>query len=223
MTADAQTVARWQARTRAEIASAGVMDQLADRYEAHVPDGAAVATALRRAAEDERRHAGLCREVLGLLGAPFDEEVPIPGLPASASGDLQLALLEHVVFLLVAGEAIAAAMLRAAVPGTAHLPVAARVATIADDEGRHARLGLVAADTLVAALDAEQRALAPQLVPPQVVRAVEAARRVGPMGPDGAAWGLLDGEQAFAIAKDVVVQHVGPALQSRGLWGRPRG
>ncbi|MCB9665230.1 MAG: ferritin-like domain-containing protein [Alphaproteobacteria bacterium] len=220
MTAHPTVRARWQARTRAEQASAHTMELLAARFEALVPERAGVATALRRTAADERRHQGLCAEVVTRLGGDAEAGGPLPGLPP-AEGEARGALMEHVVFLLCAGEAIAAAMLRVAAGAATAPGVTELLRGIAADEARHAALGWVALDAALDGLSAEARREAAPRLSRQVLRAVVAARAVGAAGPDGAAWGLLEGARAVEVAKQAVEAAVIPELVARGLWAPP--
>ncbi|MCB9794666.1 MAG: ferritin-like domain-containing protein [Alphaproteobacteria bacterium] len=219
----AHTQARWRRRTLAERASALEMCALAQRFEALNPRSPGVPRALRRAAEDERRHAGLCEQVLAQLGLDSPpEHAARPALPPSESGDLPIALVEHVVFLLCAGESIAAAMLRAAAEGASAPGVAELLTGIAKDESGHAALGWAALDAalLTLSVPAQQAAAGPATR--QALRAVVAASLVGPVDADSAAWGLLDEAQAQAIAQDVLRHGVAPELMRRGLWAPPR-
>lgn len=194
------------------------MDSLADRLATLAPDAEGITRALRRAADDERRHHARCMEVLEMLGD--DQPLPErgPSLPLSDSGDLRIGLLEHVAFLLCAGEAIAAKLLKAAAEGATVPEVVALLEEIAHDEKRHARLGWAVLDTVLALLDDEERALASTVVPRQVIRAAVAARAMGPADEHARAWGLLPGDEAFDIAKAVVSERIIPELRSRGVW-----
>ena len=214
---DRRVVARWQGRTRAERASAREMADIAHRVQAHLPDGSRWAAALERAAEDESRHARRCEAMLGQLGGVLDVHGE-PGLPPTGEGTPLEGLLEHVVFLLCAGESIAAAMLAEASRG-ARPEVTLLLDGIRADEVRHGLLGWRLLDALLDAHGQPSPALAERCAK-QVLRAVVAAARVPPAGPEGRHWGLLSPDQAEAIAKATVIRHIGPALRQRGLWPR---
>lgn len=214
-----ESLARWRARHAAELASAAAFGELRQRLSAIVPAAPGLLDALSRAEQDELRHAGLCEQVVGPL--PSKGSHPMPELPPPKSDALPVALVEHVVFLLCAGEAIAVAMLthsalRATAPGVADL-----LRTIAVDESRHWQLGWDALDVLLPVLSPVERAEASQLAPLQAVMAVSAAERVPEAGVDGEAWGLLGSAEASRIARGVMRDVVGPRLARVGLW-RPQ-
>lgn len=216
--ADPVVRARWLARTHAERGSAVAMDLIADRLASRLSGASRVVRAVERVGEDERRHAHLCEGVLTRLGVPVPASTELPSLPLTESGDFLVGLLENVVFLLCAGEAIAVPMLREAAARATAPGIAEVLSEIARDEARHAALGWVALDAVVAELSPEQVREAAQPASRQAVRAVLAARAVGDAGEHGAAWGLIDGERAFVLAKEVLKREVGPQLHARGLW-----
>lgn len=216
------TRARWRRRTLAERASAHEMEGLAQRFEALSPGSTRVPRALRRAAEDERRHAGLCAEVLDRLGVPLPPEgAARPTLPPSESGDLPIALVEHVVFLLVAGERIAASMLTEAAAQASAPGIPELLRQIAKDEAHHAALGWVALDAAMLTLSVPAQQVAAELATRQALRAVVAASMVGEVDEDSSRWGLLDPARAMAIARGGLQSHIAPGLQQRGLWRPP--
>jgi len=210
-----EPLARWQARPAAERASARAFLDLAERLSPYGTDPSLLDD-LVAAAEDERRHAALCEQVLCRFGPVSTGSVPT--LPPARSTDAGVALVEHVVFLLCAGEAVASALLteaalRASQPGIADL-----LRTIALDESRHWRLGWRVLHGLLPALPRNERAQAGRLAPHQAIRAVVAAERVPQPGPDGEAWGVLSPKVTSKVARQTMKEVIGPRLAEVGLW-----
>ena len=216
--AGARTRARWVARTRAELASSEVMQRLARRVEQQLPERPGLVQKLQLAALDEARHAAQCTEVLQALREPAPTTEGLPTLPEAESEDPAVSLLENAVFLLCAGEAIAAAMLEEARREATQPLVVQILAQIAEDEARHASLGWAVIDGLLPNLTPEARVEASSLARKQAIRAVVAAARVGSVDDDAAEWGVLSSERALEVAKGVLKTVVGPGLHARGLW-----
>jgi len=212
--------ARWAGRTRSEWASARTLHAFADQLTGRLPQ--ASVAALHRAADDEARHGRLCAKVTATLGEVPAQDGPLPGLPPAQLPAPELHAVEHVIFLLVAGEAIAAGLLRR-LSERCDPELSGVLQTIAHDEYRHAQLGWSILDALVAQLTPEQVALLRADVP----RVVGTTARTfmgqlqSPWPKLAAQWGLSDEKLTTQVTRSVIQHQLGPSLHERGLWLRP--
>lgn len=213
-------VARWHDRTANELASARTMASLADRVRDVLGDHGVV-VALRAAARDETRHAGLCAAVVTKLGGTPPGSGDQQTLPPTAAADPVAALAEHVVFLLCAGEHLAGAVLEAQALDTVDVDVADTLRALAKDESHHGSLGWVVLDALLPHVTEAARAELPRQASVQALRALLAyGAQTATDAEDAAAWGA-GGTGLAKVVRSAFGRDVVPGLAARGLWAPP--
>jgi hypothetical protein len=132
----------WRARAVAELEAAARFDRLATELR-EVGAVTPVVDMARAAAEDERRHATLCRRLARHFGGPALVEIAPP--PPRPVGPRGLGQRERVLFEVVAmgcvTETLSAAILGGLVERASDPEARAVMLEILRDEVRHARLG----------------------------------------------------------------------------------
>lgn len=131
----------WRFRWSVEHDAATRFSRLAGRLEAMVPPSPLAALA-RRSAADERRHAGHCARLAGLLGTGVGAAAPPPPGPvAPRSLEDEDAVTYELVAACCVAESVSVAVLTALLPAARDPALRAVLRELAADEVGHARLG----------------------------------------------------------------------------------
>lgn len=131
----------WSFRAGAECEAAARFDRLTDRLGRTGADPIVVSMA-REAADDERRHAELCRKAAALFGGEVDLDFAVePEELTPADAPLRRRTLHEVVAMSCITETLSAALLGEMLDRTQHPVVRDTVHSILRDEIRHSRLG----------------------------------------------------------------------------------
>ena len=131
----------WTCRHEFELEARSRFGRLAESLdEQHAP--AAIVQLSRRAAEDEDRHAFICRGVIDYLGGPVPEDRPVfapAAHPEKMSAKSQL--LYELVAMSCVTETLSCTLLGLMVERTRDMRLKSRMQSILEDEVRHSRLG----------------------------------------------------------------------------------
>jgi hypothetical protein len=130
----------WGFRARVEHDAASRFTRLADAISEFDPDSPAIAL-MRRAAEDERRHAGLCEELSVAYGHPVEAGAPVSLDIAPPQLKPREAVLYEVVAACCITETESVATLTTLLAENAEPRVRATLHEIARDEVVHGRMG----------------------------------------------------------------------------------
>lgn len=139
----ALAAAAWAFRWRVELEAEVRFDRLADRLEA-MADGRSLAPLARRAALDERRHAGHCARLAAAYGSPVSGAVPPPPEVAPARLEPEEATCYELVAACCVAETGSVAVLTSLLTSTSEPQVRGVLHELAVDEVDHARLGWAA-------------------------------------------------------------------------------
>jgi hypothetical protein len=135
--------AAWAFRFRVEVEAEVRFDRLAGQLEASA-DGASLAPLARRAALDERRHAGHCERLAAAYGSPVSGAVPPPPGVAPAGLEPEDATCYELVAACCVAETGSVAVLTSLLASNCEPQVRAVLHALAVDEVNHARLGWAA-------------------------------------------------------------------------------
>jgi len=131
----------WRARRAFELDAAARFARLSHELEAHGA-GAEVIALARQAAEDERRHARLCADLVAHFGGQVKDAAPCAAPPVSPAGLVgRESLLYEVVALACVTETLSTALLGALVERATDALVRRTMHEILRDEVQHSRLG----------------------------------------------------------------------------------
>jgi hypothetical protein len=204
----------WAERARSEAGAGLAFAELAVDLPADLPGP--VRAIAHRAADDERRHADLCRRVAEVyLGQPVDGARPRPGAPVRIAGDPPLRSLLRLVLVSSVNETIGAAYLQACLADASGPLPRAAVRELLRDEVDHARIGWAA---LAVASPARRTAVAAAL--PGLLSACREAWRARAAGtptslPPG--HGCLAQPELQRLVDDALADLVVPGFAELGI------
>jgi len=213
----------WQAREQIELEAAALFDELAAQLSAIGAHQELVAMA-RQAADDERAHAVLCREIIDRVQP---DRAPLPAPPAAPLGPAELDARQRALYSAVAiscvTETLSAALLLAMRERATPPWIRGIVYQILRDEISHSRLGwaLLAAERQRAGADALGW-LAPHL---DAMLADAVVSDVEPMTeaqrdaerPDYSEYGILRREEVGDIVREAIEEVIVPGLREHGI------
>jgi hypothetical protein len=208
----------WSFRAQAECEAAARFERIADRLGR---TGAApiVVDMAREAAQDERRHAELCRRTAEVFGGQvtLDFAVTLDELtPAGASPKRRA--LHEVVAMSCITETLSAALLGEMLAQAKHPVVRSTVHSILRDEIQHSRLGWA---HLAGGLSEGDRAWLSQALPGMLADTVTDELYLSPEADDTGQWitgvGGLPRATRRATIEGAVHQVVLPGLEQYGI------
>ena len=208
----------WSIRARAECEAAARFDRLADRLGA---TGAApiVVTMATEAADDERRHAELCRTAVEVFGGQITLDFAVT--PAELTGPDASPIrraLHEVVAMSCITETLSAALLGEMLDQAEHPVVRSTVHSILRDEIRHSRLGWA---HLAGGISEEDQAWLSAALPGMLAGTVSDELYLPPEADDSSKWttgvGGLPRATRRAIIEGATRQVVLPGLERFGV------
>lgn len=231
MNAEHRAAGIWRFRERTEHEAAALFTRLAADLAASGAPTTLVAHA-SRAADDERRHAQLCRAIIddlqpGLSPLAPDESLRL-GPPASTDANTSHAAraLYASVALGCVTESLSTALLLELRVGAERPVVRHAIDVILEDEVRHARLGW--AHLEYAAMRSDTTWLAPSI--DEMLRAaLDTERLSDPGAPAGdldlTRYGILERDTVERVCRATIEQVIVPGLARHGLarageWSR---
>jgi hypothetical protein len=192
----------WSSRAANETATAGMMDAIRAGLAAASAPRVLVESAERFVAE-ERRHAGLCRELAERLGGA--EDLPVePVDPAASVGEL-------IVSGLCVGEALSFPLLAANVRASTEPAPKAVFVILTREEAGHARFGRVALDWLLAVARPWERATL-RSIGERAIRGCEAFLDDARHGVGAPALGSMDPTAYVAAGRRALDRFVRPVI-----------
>jgi hypothetical protein len=224
--------ATWHGRMVNEYSSGRVFDQLADQLDARGV-GEGYVTECRGFAGEERTHGALCGAVVEALGGQAVGAIRVEGeLPEHPDAGALAGVVRNVLSVSCLSETVAVSLIGAERLEMPEGSLSELLTRIWADEIGHARFGWKLVASLLAAMNAAERAQVNAYLPVAFAHLERHELAHLPVGaqppPEGAALGLCSGADARRLFYATVHEVIVPGLEAMGLdaagaWRRRSG